>query len=150
MFKLLGVTQKKLILSAILGLIIQFLGDTAPFVKSIFILVVMDIVLGLICAKWYRLESITTRRFLTKIRELGLFAIGLAAFIVSQDAFVEFGLNKFFGAKFFCSAYIFYELFSILENLGDMGFPIASQIKKALQAKLPKELNNEEQNDQPK
>jgi len=137
------VKRLKMILSAVLAIIINFLGDTSPFLKSIFALVIIDVILGLICAKFYRFEDIKTRRFVEKIRELGLFSVGLAAFIFSAQAFAHFGLSKMWGAKFYCSAYMIYELFSILENLGDMGFPIAKQIKEVLKKKIPTELQRD-------
>lgn len=139
----------QLVISGILALMVQSLGDTAPLVKAIFVLVIIDVVTGLICAKYYRHEDIKTRKFVRKIKEMGLFGVGLAAFVFSDDAFVTFGLTSLWGAKFYCATYTFYELFSILENLGDMGFPVASQIKQALKAKLPKHLQGDK-NDTPK
>lgn len=134
------IKEVKLAISSILGLAVTFMGDTTPFVKAVFMLVVIDIITGMIAAKYFRKQDLTTKKFVRKVRELGLFGVGLAAFIIANDAFLQVGLASGWAAKFFCSTYMFYELFSILENLGDMGFPIAKQIKQALKAKLPKEL----------
>lgn len=140
--------ELKLIISSVLAVVAYFLGETAVFAKAVFLLVIIDIITGMIASKYYRGLDLTTKRFIRKIRELGMFGVGLAAFIIANDAFLHIGLGNQWAAKFFCSAYSFYELFSILENMGDMGFPIAKQIKAALKARLPKELQGEP-DDQP-
>jgi len=143
-------------LSAVLAFMGNYLGATAPLVKSIFLLVIIDVVLGMIASKYYRGIDLSTKRFIIKIREMGLFAVGLAAFIICDTAFISVGIASLWAAKFYCSAYAFYELFSIVENLGDMGFPVAANIKKMLKAKLDNNLipteiiKKDETNDKPK
>ncbi len=130
----------KFIISSVVAFIVSFLGDTAPLVKSVFWLVTIDMITGMLSSRFYKKEALTTRRFMRKIRDLGMFAIALASFILASDAFVFLKLDKYTGALFFCSIYSIYELFSILENLGEMNFPIAKQIKDYIQNKLPKDI----------
>lgn len=133
----------KLFISSCIGLMVSFLGDTAPFVESIFILVILDIITGMIASKYYRGLDLTTKKFIRKVRELGLFGVGLASFIVAENAFLHIGISEGWMANFFCSTYIFYELFSILENLGDMELPIATQLKKFLKQKTKLDFDEE-------
>lgn len=95
-------------------------------------LIVADIATGVWVAYKYKKESLTSRRFFGKIKQVGVFAIGLWAMVQADSNLQVFGLQEHWGAKLFCGLYAFYELFSLLENLGTMGLPIAKEVKDIL------------------
>lgn len=130
--------------SAILSLTGFFL-PIAPLLYGIAGLVILDIITGMYVARFVKGEGLTSRRFFDKIKQVGLVGIGLAAMLFADQNLQVLGLTEFWGAKLFCALYTFYELFSVLENLGSAGLPIAKEIKGLLLNKKNEALDKEKE-----
>lgn len=133
--------KTKLILSAILSPILMLFDPYTALVKAIGILVIFDIVTGIIAAKKEN-KDITSRGFFRKLPQVGLFLVALAAASVGSPLLAEFGIEAHQSGKWLCAMYGAYELFSILENLGRLGLPVAKQLQDLLKSKLPDEMKN--------
>lgn len=73
-----------------------------------------------------------------------LFSMGLFFIHKANPLMVQFNLPEYEMGQWYCIAYGLYELFSLLENLGRLNFPIAKQIKALINNKLPTELKQED------
>lgn len=136
----------KLQYSAALSVLLLFFEPYSALVKAIGILVALDIVTGLVAARKDG-SSLTSRRFLAKVVHVALFCVGLAAAGAASPLLAEFGIEQHQAGKWFCALYGAYELFSVLENLGRMGLPVAKQFSALLKSKLPDEAKS--QNEKP-
>lgn len=130
--------------------ILTFFEPYSVLVKALGILVAMDIITG-IAASRKEGKAITSKRLWPKIMQVGLFLFGLAAAKYASPLLVEFGIEEHQGGKLFCALYGAYEFFSILENLGRLGLPIAKQFANLLREKLPQDIKplTENLNDNP-
>ncbi len=122
--------------SLLVSPLVLFFEPYEALVKAVGLLVIMDIASGLVAAKKEN-KSLTSRRFLAKVIHVVLFLVGLAAAGAASPLLKEFGIEAHQAGKWFCALYGTYELFSIFENLGRMGFPIAKQFSAFLKSKLP-------------
>jgi phage-related holin len=132
-------TKLKLFFSLILTPVLTFFEPYELLVKAIGILVVIDITSGIIAARKEG-KDLSSRRFLSKVGQVGLFLVGLFAAKEASPLLAEFGIATHQAGKWFCALYGAYELFSILENLGRLGFPIAKQFANLLKTKLPDDV----------
>ncbi len=141
----------KLMLSAAVAPLASFFAPTSLLILPILWLVLFDILTGMYRVRCVEKLPLTSRGFLKKLPQLIMFFVAIAASIHADPFFIEFGIPSFQASKLVVSFYGIYELFSILENLGKSGMPIAKQISNILQAKLPvsikDELNKKEKSD---
>lgn len=141
---LLTVSQiKKMILSLVITPLLLFFAPVATLIVPLLWLVVFDIVSGMYVAKVIEKKDLTSRGFLKKLGPITFFFIALAASLHAGVFFVEFGIDKSQPAKWVAAFYGIYELFSILENLGKCGLPVAKQIANFLKQKLPTNIVDE-------
>ncbi len=133
---------KKLVLIAF-SAIISFLAPINLLLMPILWLVVFDILTAMYCVRILQKQPLTSRGFFKKLPQLSLFFIAVVAALHADPFFVTLGVPVHQAAKLVISFYGLYELFSILENLGKMGLPIAKQLMNILSAKLPYEVKKE-------
>jgi toxin secretion/phage lysis holin len=138
-FRKINMTNKFLI-SGILASIMSFYSPVHYLMIPVLWLVVIDIITGIYLAKFIKKEDITSRGLFRKVPQLFMFFLAMTASMHADPFLKEFGLETLQGAKFVISFYGLYELFSILENLGQSGLPVAKQISNILKAKLPQDL----------
>jgi phage-related holin len=112
------------------------------FVMPVIWLIAFDVLTGLYVARFVTRTPLTSRRFLRKLPQLVMFTFAMSAALHADPFFVQFGLEAYQSAKFVISFYGLYELFSILENLGKSGLPVAKQIASLLKSKLPDEVKS--------
>lgn len=136
---------KKAVLSILISPLLLFFSPVAMLVQALLWLVIIDIISGMYSAKFADKKDLTSRGFLKKLVPLSLFFLALTASLHSGVFFAEFGIDKIQPAKWVISFYGLYELFSILENLGKCGLPIAKQISVFLKQKLPNEVKFQEE-----
>lgn len=127
----------KVVLSLIFSTILCFFAPVSFLLMPILWLVLFDILTGMYVVRVVRKEGLTSRGFLKKLPQILMFLVALSAALHADPFFVTFGIAALQAAKLVCSFYGIYELFSILENLGSMGLPIAKQLAELLKAKLP-------------
>lgn len=143
--ELLSMSQiKKSVLSLLISPVLLFFSPVAMLVKALLWLVLIDIITGMYSAKFADKKDLTSRGFIKKLVPLSLFFLALTASLHAGVFFAEFGIDKIQPAKWVVSFYGLYELFSILENLGKCGLPVAKQIAAFLKQKLPTEVKIEE------
>lgn len=133
----------KALLSMLLSPLIAFYGPVHALLIPILWLVIMDMVTGMYATRIVEKKPLTSRGFLQKLPQVLMFLVAIAAAIHADPFFNQFGIEKFQSAKLVISFYGLYELFSILENLGRSGLPVAKQFAHILQAKLPEEIKQE-------
>ena len=136
---------KKLIISLLITPILLFFAPVSTFIAPLLWLVLFDIISGMYVAKRIEKKDLTSRGFLQKLVPITLFFIALASALHAGIFFKEFGIDKDQPAKWVCSFYAIYELFSILENLGKCGLPVAKQIADFLKTKVPEQLSKVEE-----
>lgn len=132
-------SKLKLIYSVIISPILLFFEPYSILVKAIGVLVAMDIITGMLAAKKEN-KALTSKSLRAKLPVVALFLIGLAAAKEASPLLLEFGIEPHQAGKLFCALYGVYELFSILENLGRLGLPIAKQMAELLKSKLPEDI----------
>lgn len=132
-------SKLKFILSLIVSSILMFFDPYIILIKAIGILVVIDIISGMFAAKKEG-KHLTSKSLWKKVPRVGLFLIALAAAKISSPLLFEFGIAEHQSGKWLCALYGVYELFSILENLGRLGMPLAKQMAELLKAKLPEDI----------
>lgn len=136
----------KLFFSALVTPLLMLFEPYVILVKAIGILVVFDVLTGIMSAKKEG-QDLTSKALWKKIPVVGLFLFALASASVSSPLLQEFGIEPHQAGKWFCALYGSYELFSILENLGRLGMPVAKQMANLLKSKLPNENKEENIND---
>jgi len=136
-------SKSKAILSLLIAPLLAFFQPVTFLILPILWLVVIDILTGMYATRIIEKKPLTSRGFLRKLPQLVMFLIAIAASIHADPFFNEFGIEKFQSAKLVISFYGLYELFSILENLGRSGLPVAKQLARILQAKLPDDVKQE-------
>ncbi len=129
----------KLLLASIVSPLLMFFDPYSVLVKAIGLLVIMDIMTGLAAAKKEN-KALNSRSFLRKVPQVVLFLFGLAAAHLASPLLIEFGIAALQAGKWFCALYGAYELFSVLENLGRLGMPVAKQMSDLLRSKLPDDV----------
>lgn len=123
--------------------IISFLAPVNLLLMPILWLVIIDILTAMYYVRILQKQPLTSRGFFKKLPQLSLFFIAVVAALHADPFFVTLGVPVHQAAKLVISFYGLYELFSILENLGKMGLPIAKQLMNILSAKLPDEVKKE-------
>jgi phage-related holin len=131
--------KMKLILSAILSPILMFFEPYTILVQAIGLLVVIDILTGMFAARKEG-KDLTSKSLWNKVPRVGLFLCALSAAKISSPLLLEFGIAEHQAGKWLCALYGAYELFSILENLGRLGLPVAKQMAELLKSKLPEDI----------
>lgn len=126
--------------------IMGFFIPVEGLLPSVAALVALDIVLGMYVARVIKKEDLTSKKFRGKFQQVAVFGVGLYAMIWADTSLQIFGIAAHYGAKMYIALYVFYELFSILESLGDMGLPIAKEIRGLLLAKKNAIIKPEEEN----
>lgn len=134
--------RNKVLISGILASLTTFYTPIHSFIMPVLWLVTFDIITGIYVARVIKKETLTSRGLFRKLPQLLMFLIAMSASMHADPFFVQFGLSEFQSAKFVISFYGLYELFSILENLGNSGLPVAKQISSMLKAKLPEDVRN--------
>lgn len=133
----------KVTLSALISPMLAFYEPVSALIVPILWLVLIDIVTGMYATRISERKPLTSRGFLRKLPQLIMFLIAISASLHADPFFNEVGIEKYQAVKLVISFYGFYELFSILENLGRSGLPVAKQFSRILQAKLPEEIKEE-------
>lgn len=129
----------KALLSLILTPIIAFYQPIESLLSPILWLVLIDIISGIYVAKIIEKKDLTSREFFRKLPQLAMFLLAISASLHADPFFVQFGIESFQSSKLVISFYGLYELFSILENLGKSGLPVAKQLANLLKSKLPED-----------
>lgn len=132
----------KPVLIYLLTIFFAFFEPIEILLASILWLVLIDIVTGAYYIRMVLKEPLTSRGFFKKLPQVAKFLVAVVAALHADPFFVQFGLPQYQAAKLVISFYGLYELFSILENLGKSGLPVAKQIINILSAKLPAEIKN--------
>lgn len=135
--------NSKATLSVVIAPIISFFAPASVLILPILWLVLFDILTGIYRVRIIEKKPLTSRGFLKKFPQLIMLLVSIAASIHADPFFVQFGIESFQASKLVVSFYGMYELFSILENLGKSGLPIAKQVARLLQAKLPDAIKDE-------
>jgi phage-related holin len=130
----------KAIISLIFAPLITFFAPVSAVVVPLLWLVVLDVTTGIYASRVIEKNPITSRGFFRKFPQVLMLFIAIAGAIHADPFFVQVGIEPFQSAKLVTSFYGLYELFSILENLGRSGLPVAKQFANLLQAKLPEEM----------
>jgi phage-related holin len=133
----------KLIISGLLMPLAAFYAPVQGLLMPILWLVLIDILTGIYAVRIVERKPLTSRGFLKKLPQVAMFLIAIAASLHADPFFVTFGIEAYQSGKLVMSFYGLYELFSILENLGRSGLPVAKQFSRILQAKLPDEVKEE-------
>lgn len=136
-------TDVKTVLLAALTPLLAFFEPVNGLITPILWLVFLDILTAMYLVRIVKKESLTSRGFFKKMPQLLMFLVAVAASLHANPFFTAFGFPDHQASKLVISFYGLYELFSILENLGGAGLPIAKQISKLLQAKLPDDVKAE-------
>jgi phage-related holin len=119
------------------AVIIAFYEPIANLLFAALILSCVDLVLGLLCAKYYQIIPITSKRFIDKLKSSGLYWVVVSCLMLAGPAFEQCGYHQYIGASYLSVLYIFYELLSILEHCSTMGFPLAIRLSGWLNNKHP-------------
>ena len=139
----------KLTLSAICSYIYTLFEPSFPLLQALAIVMIIDFVLGV----WQAFsigKKFDPKKFLSKLKEAGLFVVVLAAAIFINPLWEQYGLKAHLIANYLISAYGFYHFFSILQNAGKMGFPLASVLQKFIESKSTDlaNINKKEENNE--
>lgn len=124
----------KIALSSICSYIYTLFNPSIPLLKALAIVMLIDLVVGL----WQSFgegKKFDPKKFLGKIKEAGVFIIVLFAAVSINELWQHYGIAKQYIADSFISAYGFYHFFSILQNAGKLGFPIASYFQRFIESK---------------
>ena len=135
--------KTKVVWSALVAPLLAFFEPVTALIIPILWLVLFDIITGMYVVRVVEKNALTSRGFFKKLPQVVMFLIAISASLHADPFFGEIGIEKFQSAKLVISFYGLYELFSILENLGRAGLPIARNILNILQAKLPENIKQE-------
>lgn len=136
----------KSFLLMVLTPILAFFEPVALLIVPILWLVLIDIITGMYLVRIVKKEPLTSRGFFKKLPQVVMFLLSVIASLHANPFFMQFGLPEHQAVKMVVSFYGLYELFSILENLGNSGMPVAKQLTKLLSAKLPDEVKPKDDN----
>lgn len=131
----------KTVLLIILTPLLAFFEPVNGLIIPILWLVLLDILTAMYLVRIVKKEALTSRGFFKKMPQIAMFLVAVSASLHANPFFTQFGLPEYQAAKLVFSFYGLYELFSILENLGGAGLPIAKQISDMLKSKLPDEIS---------
>lgn len=129
-------SKAKLLYALIISPIFMFFEPYDALVKAIGLLVILDIVSGMFAARKEG-KDLTSKSLRKKLPIVGIFLFALAAAKIASPLLEEFGIASHQAGKWLCALYGAYELFSILENAGRLGFPVAKQLADMLKSKIP-------------
>lgn len=131
----------KTVLLIVLTPLLAFFEPVNSLIMPILWLVILDILTAMYLVRIVKKESLTSRGFFKKMPQIAMFLVAVSASLHANPFFTQFGLPEHQAAKLVFGFYGLYELFSILENLGGAGLPIAKQISNMLKSKLPDEIS---------
>lgn len=123
------------VLSSISSLIVQYFNPSINMLQALGICIALDFVIGL----WHSYTvgvKFSPRKFLGKLKELGIFIVVLFAAIAINPLWKHYGIAEQWMANSFIGAYGFYHFFSVLQNAGKMGFPLAGYFQKFIESKV--------------
>ena len=135
--------KTKVVLSSFLTPLLAFYEPISTLILPILWLVLFDIITGMYLARVVERRPLTSRAFFRKLPQVVMFLIAISAALHTEPFFVQLGIEKFQSSKWVVCFYGFYELFSILDNLGKSGLPVAKQISRILASKLPDTIREE-------
>lgn len=121
--------------STVCSLLVQYFQPSINLLEALAICISIDFFIGL----WHSYsinQKFSPRKFLGKIKEIGLFIVVLFATISINPLWKQYGIAEQFIANSFIGAYGFYHFFSILQNAGKLGFPIANYFQKFIESKV--------------
>ena len=124
----------KLGLSSFLSLIYNAFSPTFNLLNALCIVIAIDFAIG-VYQSFSEGNKFNPKKFLSKLKEIGLFIVVLAAAIFINPLWEQYGLKAYFVANSFIGMYGFYHFFSIVQNAGKLGFPIATQFQKFIESK---------------
>lgn len=126
-----------IILSITSSAIFKMFEPSFPMLYTLCGIIALDFFFGLYHSYHYEHKKFDPTKFLKKLKEIGAFIVVLFATISINSFWKTYGLDAQYVANYFMSAYGFYHFFSILQNAGKMGFPIASYFQKFIESKAP-------------
>lgn len=121
--------------SAIGSLCVQYFSPSINLLQALGICILLDFVIGLYHSYSVKVKF-DPKKFLSKLKELGLFVVVLFATIAINPLWAHYGIANQWMANSFIGAYGFYHFFSILQNAGKLGFPIANYFQKFIESKV--------------
>lgn len=131
------ITYQKVIkvgLSSFLSILYNAFSPTFNLLNALAIVIALDFIIG-IYQSFNDGNKFNPKKFLGKLKEIGLFVVVLAAAIFINPLWEQYGLKAYFVANSFIGMYGFYHFFSIVQNAGKLGFPIANQFQKFIESK---------------
>jgi toxin secretion/phage lysis holin len=126
--------------AAVVGLVAGLYGGWTQGTKVLVLLMIVDYVLGCICALTGHSPKTVTGHFLSQVAFMGLLKKGVIMLVILLAVQLDkaLGHTEAGGAVLFRSAaeffYIATEGLSIVENAGLLGVPVPKGIKQALEA----------------
>ena len=131
------ITYQKMIklgISSIATTIYNAFHPSFDLLQALCIVISIDFVIG-VYQSFNAGFKFSPKKFLGKLKEIGLFVVVLAAAIFINPLWEQYGLKAQFVANSFIGMYGFYHFFSILQNAGKLGFPLAAQFQKFIESK---------------
>ena len=131
------ITYQKVIkvgLSSFLSILYNAFSPTFNLLNALAIVIALDFAIG-IYQSFTGGNKFNPKKFLGKLKEIGLFVVVLAAAIFINPLWEQYGLKAYFVANSFIGMYGFYHFFSIVQNAGKLGFPIANQFQRFIESK---------------
>lgn len=125
----------KLILSILSSSVVQVFHLTLDHIKALCIVMVIDLAVGLYHSFVYDGKKFDPKKMKSKGLEISMFIITLFATLSINVLWKQYGLDGVSIAQYLISAFGFYHFFSILQNMGKMGFPIATYFQKFIESK---------------
>lgn len=119
---------------------------TIDHLKALAIVMAIDLVVGIYCSFNYELKKFDPKKLRSKGLEVSMFIITLFATLSINVFWKQYGLDGLTVSHYLISAFGFYHFFSILQNMGKMGLPVAGYFQKWIESKAPdfNELKNDE------
>jgi phage-related holin len=127
----------KMILSLTSSAVFKLFEPSFPMLQALVIIMALDMVIGLYHSFNYEGKKFDPKMFLGKIKDTGMFIVILFATLSINAFWKQYGMEGQSVANFFISSFGFYHFFSILQNAGKMGFPIAGYFQKWIESKAP-------------
>lgn len=130
-----------------------------PYIQSVTYLVIGDIITGIMSACYEKygsyhpallIRTYKSTRLLKKFFIGFLFFLGLHYIDSSDVLLIKLGMTQYEAGIYWCVAYGIYELSSIMENFGRMDFPVAKQVRRWINTKVPDEMKQEDKKDDSK
>lgn len=127
----------KIILSILSSSVVQVFSPTLDHLKALLIVMIIDLAVGLYHSFVYDGKKFDPKKMKSKGFEISMFIITLFATLNINVLWKQYGLDGVSVAHYLISTFGFYHFFSILQNMGKMGFPIANYFQKFIENKAP-------------